>query len=93
MLQATIRIDEREYPLPVENDGKAIMGMIAAQVRAGGGFVEIVRTPDRAVSVLVGPGTAVSIEVKRVEDQPAAPDGEREGPWWGQSWLDPFDLL
>lgn len=93
MLQATIWIDEREYLLPGEHDGTEIMRMIATQVRAGGGFVEIVRTPDRAVSVLVGPATAVSIEVKRVEEQPAAPDGEREGQWWGQSWLDPFDLV
>ena len=92
MLQATIRIAEREYHLPA-NDREEIMRLISSQVRAGGGFVEIVRTPARAVTVLVAPCTNVSIEVKRVDDEPEAPDGEREAPWWGPSWLDEFDLM
>lgn len=93
MLQATIRIDEREYFLPAEHDREAIMRMISSQVRAGGGFVEIVRTPDRAVNVLVAPGTNVCIEVRRVDDESEAPEGELEAPWWRQSWEGPFDLL
>ena len=93
MLQATIRIDEREYLLTAEHDREAIMRTIVTQVRAGGGFVEIVRTPDRAVNVLVACGTSVSIETRHVPDQPDASGGEWEGQWWGQSWLDPFDLM
>ena len=93
MLQATIRIDEREYLLPAEHDGTAIMRTIASQVRAGGGFVEVVRTPDRAVNVLVAPGTNVSVEVNRIDDQPEPPGDELEGPWWELSWLEPFDLM
>jgi hypothetical protein len=93
MMQAMIRIDEREYLLPPERDEEAIMDLIASQVRAGGGFVEIVRTPNRVVNVLVSPGTNVSIESRRVEDLPPAPDEVLEGQWWGHSWLDPFDVL
>ena len=92
MLQATIRIAEREYHLPA-NDREEIMQTISSQVRAGGGFVEFVRTPDRAVTFLVATCTSVSIEVRRVDDEPTAPDGESESPWWGSSWLDAFDLM
>ena len=45
------------------------MGVITAKVRAGGGFVEIVRTPDRAMSVLVSPGMSLSIEITRAGPQ------------------------
>jgi len=92
MMQAMIRIDEREYLLPPERE-EAIMDLIASQVRAGGGFVEIVRTPDHVVNVLVSPGTNVSIETRRVEDLPSAPDEGLEAQRWKHSWLDPFDVL
>ena len=95
MLQATIRIGEREFLLPAEHDREDLMRTIATQVRAGGGFVEVLRTPDRVVSVLVSPGTNVSIEVTRVddEDERDAAAGKFDGPWWELSWLEPFDLM
>ena len=88
MLQARIRIDGREYLLRPEHDAETIMGMITAKVQTGGGFVEIVRTPDRAMSVLVSPGMSLSIEVTRVEDPPAASDAELEQTPLPRSWMD-----
>jgi hypothetical protein len=95
MLQATIRIGEREYLLPAEHDREELMRTITSQVRAGGGFVEVVRTPDRVVNVLVSPGTNVCIEVRRidVEDESEASGQMVDDPWWEQSWLEPFDLM
>jgi len=95
MSQATIRIGEREYLLPTELDREELMRTIASQVRAGGGFVEVVRTPNRVVSVLVSPGTNVCIEVDRVEDEDGreASGENSKGPWWELSWLEPFDLM
>ena len=63
------------------------MGLITAEVQAGGGFVEIVRTPDRAVSVLVSSGMSLSIEVTRADDQPAAPSADLEKTPLEQSWF------
>lgn len=93
MLQARIRIEGREYLLRPENDAEAIMGRITATMKAGGGFVEIVRTSDRAMSVLVSPGMNLSIEVTRVEDQPAASDEELERMPLRPSWSDAFDVF
>jgi hypothetical protein len=95
MLQATIRIGEREYLLPAEYDREELMRTITSQVRAGGGFVEVVRTPDRVVNVLVSPGTNVCIEVRRIdlEDESEASGEKSDGPWWELSWLEPFDLM
>lgn len=93
MLQARIRIDGREYLVRPEHDAETIMGRITAKVKAGGGFVEILRTPDRAMSVLVSPGMSLSIEVTRVEDQPAASDEELEQMPLALSSLDMFDVL
>ena len=95
MLQATIRIGEREYPLPAERDREELMRTITSQVRDGGGFVEVVRTPDRVVNVLVSPGTNVCIEARRVdvEDESEASGESRDGTWWELSWLEPFDLM
>ena len=69
------------------------MRTITEQVRAGGGFVEIVRTPDRELSVLVSPGMSLSIEITHVEDQPAASDADVQEPWLTHSWFDTFDML
>ena len=93
MLQARIRIDGREYLLRPEQDAETIMGLITAKVRAGGGFVEIVRTPDRAMNVLVSSGMSLSIEVTRAEDQPAAPDADLEQMPLDQSWSGAFDVF
>ena len=95
MLQATIRIGEREYLLPAEYDREELMRTITSQVRAGGGFAEVVRTPDRVVNVLVSPGTNVCIEVRRIdlEDESEASGEKFDGPWWELSWLEPFDLM
>lgn len=93
MLQARIRIDGREYLVRPEHDAETIMGRITAKVKAGGGFVEILRTPDRAMSVLVSPGMSLSIEVTRVEDQPAASDEVLEQMPLALSSLDMLDVL
>ena len=93
MLQARVRIDGREFLLRPEQDAETIMGVITAKVRAGGGFVEIVRTPDRAMSVLVSPGMSLSIEITRAEDQPAASGADLEQMPLEQSWSGSFDVF
>ena len=94
MLQTRIRIDGRDYLLRPGHDAETIMGRITATVRAGGGFVEIVRTPEHAMSVLVSPGTSLSVEVTRVEDQPTTYDAELEPApltqWWMDASIDVF---
>jgi len=92
MLQARIRIDGREHFVPPEFDAEALMQTITNQVRTGGGFVEIMRTPDRALSVLVSPGMSLSIELVDVDDE-ASPDGESERTAAVQSWVDSFEML
>ena len=88
MLQFRIRIDGQDYLLPSEHHAETIMGMITSQVRAGGGFVEIVRTAERAMSILVSPGMSLSIEVTRVDDQPPTLEAEVEQVPLARSWLD-----
>jgi hypothetical protein len=93
MLQTRIRIDGRDYLLRSEHDAETIMGRITEKVRAGGGFVEIVRTPDRAMSVLVTPGMSLSVELTRVDDHAAESDEELEQMPLPQSSLDFFDVF
>jgi hypothetical protein len=92
MLQGWIRIDGQEHFIPPQHDIEAIMKTITELVRAGGGFVEIVRTPDRVLNVLVSPGTSVSIEVTEVEDPEPRPGIEREQTPLAQTNLDFFDV-
>lgn len=91
-----IIIDRREYPLAPEQDVEPIIERITEQVRAGGGFVELVGSPQRTVYVLVTPGTTLSIEVAEVARVEAVEAGEprpaRVVESWERSWLDPFDL-
>lgn len=91
MLQARITIDGREHFIPPEHDPEAIMRTITEQVRAGGGFVELVRTCDRTVRVLVSPGMSLSIEVVCVHDVPDGIDAEVEP--LARSYLDVLDVL
>lgn len=86
-----IIIDRREYSLPDESSVEAIMGRITEQVRAGGGFIELVGAPRRAVNVLVSPGTNLSIEVTEVEEESTRPQATTEH--WETSSLDPFELM
>lgn len=92
MLQAWIRIDGREHFIPPDHDTEAMMTAITDQVRAGGGFVEIARTPDRVVSVFVAPGMSLAIEVTEVEDSAPHSDDDAEKAPVVQSNLDVFDL-
>lgn len=74
------------------------MGSITEQVRAGGGFVELIGTPRRAVNVLVSPGTSLSIEVTEVQEEFNPTDEEfsrtdAATERWETSSLDPFELL
>ena len=89
MLKARITIDGREHHIPSVHEAEVIMTTITEQVRAGGGFVEVLRTPERALSVLVTPGLNVSIELRMVEDDPAASDADEPPPV--QTWMDAFD--
>ncbi|MFE6257332.1 hypothetical protein [Agromyces sp. NPDC057865] len=93
MMQASIRIEGRDHFLPPGDSGDAIMGRITEQVRAGGGFVEIIRTPDRSVRVLVSPGVSLSIEVTDVEDEPSERDVAVEMPWRREAWFSSIDVL
>jgi len=91
MLRTRLRIDGRDYLLPFEDDPETVMANVTALVRAGGGFVETVRTMDRSVSVFVSSGVSLSIEVTEVEgDSPEAM--EDEGVWPVQSAFDVYDL-
>ena len=83
MLQATITVAGQDFNLPPEQDVHSIMESITQQVRAGGGFVEIRREPDRTVSVLVSPGMNLSIELRSMDEDPV-----EELPVL-HSWLDP----
>ena len=91
MLLARIRIDGRDHFLPRDYDAEAIMSRITEQVRAGGGFVEILRTPSRVLSVLVSPGLNMSIELTDVEDERPAPEEEPDE--LEPSFLGPIDLF
>ncbi|MEL4317901.1 hypothetical protein WJX64_02685 [Leifsonia sp. YIM 134122] len=62
-------------------------------MRAGGGFVEILRTPDRSVSVLVSPGTTLSIETTQVEDDVAATDAAHDIRMSAIPWHESFDVF
>ncbi|TYL50259.1 hypothetical protein [Agromyces mariniharenae] len=93
MLQASIRIEGRDHFLPPGDSADAVMGRITEQLRAGGGFVEIIRTPDRSVRVLVSPGMSLSIEVADVDDDPSEPAAEVEVDWRPQAWFSSIDLL
>lgn len=92
MLHIRIKIDGREYVIPTEEEAQAIMETITGQLRAGGGFVEIVRTPDRSVSVLVSSGIGLAVERNKVDDAPVVPAvGARYDLWPDQSWIDSMD--
>lgn len=85
-----IIVDGREYPLRTEQNVEAIMGRITEQVRAGGGFVELVLTSHRALNLLVSPGMSLSVESLHVEDDNGAAETDSESS--RRSWFDPFNL-
>lgn len=91
MLRTRMRIGGRDYLLPSEADPETVMANITALVRAGGGFVQAVRLPDRAVDVFVSRGMDLSIEVTESEPDDEAP-GDTDEPWV-QSDFDPRELL
>lgn len=83
-------IDGREYGLPSDQDTEAIQAAITEQVRAGGGFVQLVRTSHRILNVLVSPALSLSLEITQVDEDPHEFDLEHESS--RTSWFDPFDL-
>jgi hypothetical protein len=87
-----IIIGRREYYVPAEESPESIMARVTEQVRAGGGFVELIRSPQRTVNVLISPGMNLSIEVVHVEDVSGAAGSAGPEPWEG-TWLDPLDLV
>ncbi|ANJ27111.1 hypothetical protein ATC03_10605 [Agromyces aureus] len=86
-----MKIDGREYLLPADHDPETVMANITGLVRAGGGFVEAMRSPDRTVSVFVSPGMSLSVEVTDV-DGDVLEHSDSDEPWLPPSALDPFDL-
>lgn len=84
-----IIVDGREYALPAQQDVEAIMARITEQVRAGGGFVQLLDAPGRALSLLVSPGMSLTIETS-VRDDEVQPSESVPGP--APSWFDPFDI-
>jgi len=91
MLQAWIRIDGREHFIPPHHDTEAMMTAITDQVRAGGGFVEIARTPDRVVSVFVAPGMSLAIEVTQEEEPGSRTDADHAPS--APTYLDDLDVF
>lgn len=84
MQQVRVRFDGREYLLPQDEDPEVVMANITALVRAGGGFVETLRTSARRVSIFVSPGMTLSVEVVEVDDV----DDEEVSVDALESWLD-----
>ncbi|WP_173923467.1 hypothetical protein [Agromyces sp. Marseille-P2726] len=93
MLQAWITIDGRAHFLPPELDTEAIMKAITDQLRAGGGFVELVRTPERVWNVLVSPGMSLSIEVTQEEDPVPGTVADSQQAPPAQTYLDDLDVF
>lgn len=91
MLQAWIRIDGREHFIPPERDTDAMMTAITDQVRAGGGFVEIARTPDRVVNVFVAPGMSLAIEITQEEESGLRTDADHAPS--APTYLDDLDVF
>ncbi|MET4156690.1 hypothetical protein [Agromyces sp. PvR057] len=90
MLRTRLIIDGRDYLMPSEDDPETVMANITALVRAGGGFVETVRTLDRTVSVFVSSGASMSVEVTEIEGD--SPEGLAEEAWAMHSAFDAYDL-
>lgn len=84
MQQVRVRFEGREYLLPRTDDPEVVMANITALVRAGGGFVEMVHTATRRVSIFVSPGMTLSLEVVEVDD---SDDDEIIGAAALESWL------
>jgi hypothetical protein len=87
MLQTRIRIDGQDHFLPPGRDPDSIMAAMTEQVRSGGGFVELLSSPERTVRVLVSPGMSITVIVTEVEDSASAEDDDIQ-----RTWLDVFDL-
>ncbi|KQM82362.1 hypothetical protein ASE68_02920 [Agromyces sp. Leaf222] len=85
-----MRIDGRDYLLPSDDDPETVMANVTALVRAGGGFVETVRTMDRTVSVFVSAGMSLSVEVTEIDGDSL--EAEEEGAWLVQSAFEAYDL-
>ncbi|WP_157421509.1 hypothetical protein [Agromyces sp. Leaf222] len=90
MLRTRLRIDGRDYLLPSDDDPETVMANVTALVRAGGGFVETVRTMDRTVSVFVSAGMSLSVEVTEIDGDSL--EAEEEGAWLVQSAFEAYDL-
>ena len=94
MLHVRLNVDGREYAIPADETAETIMRRITEQVRAGGGFVEVVTSAPRTVHILVSSGTTLSIEVVEDEDESIPPDGRDVEPTqFEPSFLDPLDLI
>lgn len=87
MLRTKVKIGIAEYFIPATEHAADLMDAIVAQVRAGGGFVELVRSPARSVSVLVSPGMTLAVETTQVEDEDSA------APESAILWHESFDGL
>jgi hypothetical protein len=91
MLHARLNVEGREYALPADETAASIMRRITEQVRAGGGFVEVVTSAPRTLHILVSPGMSLSIEVVDEDDEPIR--SYEESTQLEPSFLDPLDLI
>lgn len=87
-----VGMDRREYYLPADADVASIQASITEQLRAGGGFVDVVRTPDHTLSVLVSPGVSLTIEVTQHDTPPPELDGD-DSAEVDPAWLSSLDLI
>lgn len=93
MLRIRVSLDGSEYLLPPDADAGALVENITDRLRAGGGFVEIVRTPARSVQVLISAGINLKIETTEVNDEPDESDAPTDEQWLASSWAEPFDIV
>lgn len=87
-----IGMDRREYYVPADVDIAALRARVTEQLRAGGGFVDILSTADHTLSVLVSNGMSLTIEVTRY-DAATVDFGDEEDGEPDPTWLSPLDPI
>jgi hypothetical protein len=93
MLHVRLNVDGRDYAIPADETAETIMRRITEQVRAGGGFVEVVTSAPRTVHVFVSPGMSLSIEIVEDDEPGSSDERDMEPTQLEPSFLDPLDLI
>ncbi|MDN3310637.1 hypothetical protein QWJ90_06815 [Microbacterium oryzae] len=82
MVQSDITFDAATFLLAQNQDIQDLKHRIESAVHEGGRFVEFTVVGNRAVSVLVGPTTRVTVSLETVEYDPRD-TGDEEDPYDG----------